>query len=64
VAVAETLSFTIKMADQEDIVLRRWESRLLRVAMWIVELTYNFTSVGSRDHELRLSQMHRRGVAA
>jgi hypothetical protein len=26
VAVAGTLSFTIKMADQEDIVLRRWES--------------------------------------
>ena len=24
----------------------------------------SFTSVGSRDHELRLSQMHRRGVAA
>ncbi len=47
VAVAGTLSFTIKMADQEDIVLRRWESRLLRVATWIVELTYNFTSVGS-----------------
>jgi hypothetical protein len=41
VAVAGTLSFTIKMADQEDIVLRRWESRLLRVATWIVELTSN-----------------------
>jgi len=24
----------------------------------------SFTSVGSRDHELRFSQMHRRGVAA
>ena len=63
-AVTGTLSFTIKMADQEDIALRRWENRLLRVATWIVELTYNFTSVGSRDHELLLLQMHRRGVAA
>jgi hypothetical protein len=53
VAVAGTLSFTIKMADQEDIVLRRRQgvsvirrsrarslgTRLLRVATWIVELT-------------------------